>query len=124
MTTASNTTTRPALLALLAGFTVSTLVSLLASVDTAWSSPFYFIIGIPLLCVAVGAISFRFPREAGRWTVFIVLGQCLASLFSGGVGSALATLIVMMVLSLPVFITAVWLSRLGLRRRHDNGGAG
>lgn len=112
--------TRPALLSLLAGFSVALAISLLTGESSAQASPFYYVIGLPLLCVAVGAISYRFPQEAGRWTAFLALGQCLASLVTDGLGGALATLLFMMVLSLPPFITAVWLSRLALRQRaHD-----
>ncbi|MCB1837084.1 MAG: hypothetical protein KDH99_05635 [Alcanivoracaceae bacterium] len=109
--------TRPALLALVAGFAVALAISLLTGENSAQASPFYYVIGLPLLCVAVGMISYRFPQEAGRWTVFLALGQCLASLLTDGVGGALATLLFMMVLSLPPFITAVWLSRLSLRQQ-------
>lgn len=115
--THSHPTTRPALLALLAGFAVALTISLLTGEDSAQASPFYYVIGLPLLCVAVGMISFHFPRDAGRWTVFLVLGQCLASLLTDGIVGALATLLFMTVLSLPPFITAVWLSRLALRQR-------
>lgn len=113
--------TPAAMLSLAAGFSVALAISLLTGEDSAQASPFYYVIGLPLLCVAVGAISYRFPREAGRWTVFLALGQCLASLATDGLGGALATLLFMMVLSLPPFITAVWLSRLALRQRmHGN----
>lgn len=115
--TNSRPTTRPALLALIAGFAVALTISLLTGEGSAQASPFYYVIGLPLLCVAVGMISYRFPQEAGRWTVFLALGQCLASLLTDGFGGALATLLFMMVLSLPPFITAVWLSRLALRQR-------
>jgi len=109
--------TRPALLSLLAGFSVALAISLLTGEHSALASPFYYVVGLPLLCVAVGALSFRFPQEAGRWTVFLALGQCVASLLTDGLGGALATLLFMMVLSLPPFITAVWLSRLSLRQQ-------
>lgn len=114
--------TRPALLSFVAGFSVALAISLLSGESSAQASPFYYVVGLPLLCVAVGMISFRFPRDAGRWTVFLALGQCLASLVTDGIGGALATLLFMMVLSLPPFITAVWLSRLALRQRAHNTG--
>lgn len=100
------------------GLLVNVAISVVTGRDEAWDSPFYYVVGIPLMCVAIGFISYRFPRNPGRWTFFMSLGQCVAAVvMGGGVGVLIIALLFMMVLSLPQFITAVWTSRMGLSRQ-------
>ena len=100
------------------GLLVNVAISVVTGRDEAWDSPLYYVVGIPLMCVAIGFISYRFPRNPGRWTFFMSLGQCVAAVvMGGGVGVLIIALLFMMVLSLPQFITAVWTSRMGLSRQ-------
>ena len=108
----------PGWLALAAGTLVCTGLARYSGDSVAWASQLYYLLGIPLLCVAVALISYRYPRHAGRWTAWMALGQCLSALFTGaGFAGVLQGILFMMVLSLPQFITAIWLSRFGLRAR-------
>ena len=100
------------------GLLVNVTISVISGRDEAWDSPFYYVVGFPLLCIAIGFISYRFPRNQGRWTFFMSLGQCVAAVVMGrGIGVLIIALLFMMVLSLPQFITAVWTSRMGLSRQ-------
>jgi hypothetical protein len=84
--------------------------------ETAWANMLYYLVAIPVMCVVVAALSYRFPQNPGRWTTFMSLGQCVAAAFvGGGWGIIPLAILFMMVLSLPQFLTAVWASRLAMR---------
>lgn len=86
----------------------------------AWDSPLYFTVGIPLMCVAIFAISTSFPMRAWRWTVGMAFGQSVALLLGGGSLSLWPlSLIALSVVSIPQFIAGFAASRLARRRGRE-----
>lgn len=84
--------------------------------NTPWGSRWYYLIGLPAMSVLVGIVSYQVPQQPGRWTVYLCLGQLLVAWLSAGFGELIIGVLFLMALSLPPFITAIWMSRLGLRR--------
>lgn len=113
---ASRQSLTPWLAAFVGGALPVTAVTLLTG-ETAWASMLYYLAAIPVMCAAVAVLSYRFPQNPGRWTTFMSLGQCVAAAFvGGGWGIIPLAILFMMVLSLPQFLTAVWASRLAMRK--------
>jgi hypothetical protein len=84
----------------------------------AWDSGVYFYVGIPVMCALIFATSYFFPRRAWRWTLSMAVGQSLA-IASGGGSLNLwpLSIIAMVILSIPQFVTGVVASLLGARKR-------
>ncbi len=106
------------LLAFAAGVLTCLAVAWLGQVETPWGTRWYYLIGLPVMSAAVGAISYLHPRQPGRWTVYLCLGQLLVAWVLSGLGEVLVGVLFLMALSLPIFISAIWLSRVALRRQH------
>lgn len=100
----------------LAGLVVVGAIELLSRRNEAVDDPAYYRLGIPLMCVAIGFISYRFPHRTWRWTVSMAAGQA-AALALGGSGLSLwpIALIFMTVYSLPQFLVG-WITGF-IRRR-------
>jgi|GEM_PF-4499500 len=98
------------------GVLTSLLVAWLDDVNTPWASGWYYLAGLPLMSAVVGAVSYRWPQQPGRWTVYVCLGQLLVAWVLAGFAEVIVGILFLMALSLPVFVTAVWTSRLGVRR--------
>ena len=105
------------LIALSGGVLACLLAVWMGDVDTPWGSRWYYLVGLPLMCVVAGWVSYQVPQQPGRWTVYLCLGQLLVAGVTAGIAEMLVGVIFLMALSLPIFMTAVWLSRLALRRR-------
>lgn len=83
----------------------------------AWDSPWYFLIGVPLMCVAIALISGRFPRRSWRWALSMAFGQSVALATAGGSLSLWPlAIIAMTVVSLPQFVVAMIAARMASRR--------
>src|SRR5689334_19955597 len=98
----------PHALAFLAGFATCLAIVLVTGRKEAWDSPLYFLVGLPLMCVAAGAIAFRFPERSWRWGIGMAVGQSIAmALGAGSLTLWPLALVAMTVLSIPEWVTAV-----------------
>jgi hypothetical protein len=84
----------------------------------AWDSGLYFLVGIPMMCVAILAISRRFPHRTWRWTLSMAVGQGLSMAIAGSDLSLWPlSIIAMTVVSVPQFITGFVTGRMARARR-------
>jgi hypothetical protein len=99
----------------LAGLVVCLAIVIATGANEAWDSPVYFSVGIPVMCVAVFAISYLFPVRPWRWVLAMAVGQVAAALLGGSSLSLWPlALVSMAVLSLPPLLAglvASWLAR-------------
>lgn len=101
----------------LAGLLVCLAISLGTGRKEAWDSEVYFSVGIPVMCVLIFAIGYRFPDRAWRWTLSMAVGQAVAMLSSGNSLSLWPlSLVAMTVLSVPQFVVGLVASRLATRK--------
>ncbi|MCC7010676.1 MAG: hypothetical protein IT184_17835 [Acidobacteria bacterium] len=91
------------------GFLVVGAIGVLSRRNEAIDDPAYYVVGIPIMCVAVLALAYRHPHRPWRWTLSMAAGQATA-LALGGSGLSLwpLALVFMTVCSLPQFI-AGWI---------------
>ncbi len=107
----------PHIVSAVAGFAVCMSVSITSGRREAWDSPLYFMIGIPLMCVVIFAISYRFPQRAWRWPLSMAIGQSAAMVMGGGSASLWPlAMIAMTVVSAPQFVVAMIASRIAKKR--------
>lgn len=86
----------------------------------AWDSGAYFLVGIPVMCLAIFAISRRFPHRPWRWTLSMAVGQGLSMAIAGSDLSLWPLAIVAMTLvSVPQFITGWVAGRLARANRGE-----
>lgn len=103
----------PYVISLIAGLTICLSITLISGRKEAWDAPIYFTIGIPLMCLVIFAISYKFPQRAWRWALCMAIGQSVAMVLGGGSASLWPlAIIAMTVVSLPQFITALVASRI------------
>jgi len=108
----------PHILSALAGFVVCFAVSLITGRKEAWDSSYYFFIGLPLMCVLIFAISYRWPEKTWRWAFSMAVGQALAMAIAGNSLSLWPlSIIAMTMCSLPQFITGLVASKFAQRSR-------
>jgi hypothetical protein len=100
----------------LIGLAVCLAISLATGRKEAWDSDLYFSVGMPVMVLAIFAISWLFPKGAWRWTVSMAVGQSVAMLLGGNSLSLwpLAVL-AMLFFSLPQFASGFVASRLARR---------
>ena len=100
--------TVPLAFAFFAGLLIPLTIALITGMGEPWDSEYYFTVGIPLMCIAIGVISYLHPARFWRWLLIMVLGQTLAMLSGGGSLSLWPfTLVAMIVVSLPQFLVAL-----------------
>ncbi len=100
-----------------AGFAVCLAITLITGRREAWDAPAYFSVGIPLLCVVIFAISYRFPRRPWRWTLSMAAGQAAALALGGGSLSLWPlAIIAMTVVSVPQFVAGLIAARIAAKR--------
>lgn len=105
-----------------AGLAVCLAITLLSGRNEAWDSGYYFSAGIPLMCVVIVALSWKFPRRAWRWPLAMALGQSVAMVIGGGSASLWPlAIIAMTVVSVPQFIAALITSRIAKKRAPPGG---
>jgi len=104
-------------LSALGGFLVCLGISLITGSKEAWDNSAYFSVGIPLMCVMIFFIAYRFPVRAWRWTLAMALGQAVALLLSGNsLNLWPLAIIAMSILSLPQLLTGIIASYFGRKR--------
>lgn len=70
-------------------------------IGEAWDTRGYFLVGLPLMAVAVAAAAFRMPRHALRWPLWLVAGHQLGVLIGGlGMQPGLSRLILVTALGM------------------------
>jgi hypothetical protein len=97
------------------GLAVCLAISYATGRKEAWDSSLYFSVGLPIMVLAIFAISYLFPRQAWRWTLSMALGQSVAMLLGGNSLSLWPlAILAMLIFSLPQFaagFAASWLAR-------------
>jgi hypothetical protein len=68
----------------ISGLVVCLAITMATGRREAWDSGAYFLIGIPIMCSLISAISYVFPTRAWRWTLSMAVGQSLAIVSGGG----------------------------------------
>ena len=93
--------------AVVIGIVVWVAVSMVSGRREAWDSEWYFLIGMPVVCVVSTALGFFEPSRPWRWGVAPLVGQFSWMLFTQGPGNLLPLgVVVFGVLSVPSIITA------------------
>jgi len=83
----------------------------------AWDSPWFFSVGLPIVCVVSMLLAFFSPARPWRWGIIPTAGQFLCLLVSQGPGNLFPLGIVAFgVLSLPSIVTARIGSYFGRKR--------
>jgi len=94
-------------LAVLVGIVVWIGVSTASGRREAWDSEWYFLIGMPLVCLTSASFGMIEPSRPWRWGVAPLVGQFFWMLFTQGPGNLLPLgVVVFGMLSVPSIITA------------------
>jgi len=94
-------------LAVVTGIVVWVVVSTLSGRREAWDSQWYFLIGMPVVCVVSAALGFVEASRPWRWGVAPLIGQFSWMLLTQRPGNLLPLgLVVFGVLSVPSIMTA------------------
>ncbi|MGA6829371.1 hypothetical protein ACO9S2_17405 [Nitrospira sp. NS4] len=89
------------------GIVVWIVVSLLSGRREAWDSEWYFLIGVPVICIVSAALGFIETSRPWRWGVAPLVGQLSWMLVTQGPGNLLPLgVVVFGVLSVPSIVTA------------------
>lgn len=97
----------PYAISFIAGLAICLLITATSGRKEAWDAPLYFTIGIPVMCLVIFAISYKYPQRAWRWALSMAIGQSVAMVLGGGSASLWPlAIIAMTVVSLPQFIAA------------------
>lgn len=100
----------------LSGFVVCLGLTIAAGGQEAVDTAEYFPIGIPLMAVAILAISYLFPNRPWRWTVSMAAGQMTAMILTGSSLSLWPiAMVAMLIYSIPQFVAGFVGSRLARR---------
>ena len=107
------------LTAFVAGFIVATAMAYLGGNPVAWATPVYYLLGWPVMCVMVYWLARRYPQNAWRWTLSMMLGQVFSSIFFGNASFVLQAMLFVTLLSAPQFAAGVFGARAGLASQTD-----
>lgn len=103
-------------LAVLVGIVVWIGVSTVSGRREAWDSEWYFLVGIPVVCVTSAALGVIEPNRPWRWGIAPLVGQFVWMLLTQGPGNLLPLgVVVFGVLSAPSIMTARIGARIGGR---------
>jgi len=95
--------------AVVSGILVWVVVSTVSGKREAWDSEWYFLIGIPVVCVVSAGLGFVEPSRPWRWGEAPLLAQAVWMIVTQGAGNLLPLgLVVFGVLAIPSVMTA-WL---------------
>jgi hypothetical protein len=93
--------------AVASGIVVWVIVSTVSGRKEAWDSQWYFLIGMPIVCIVSATLGFIETSRPWRWGVAPLIGQFSWMLLTQGPGNLLPLgLVVFGVLSVPSIITA------------------
>ena len=93
--------------ALAVGIFVWVAISSVSGRREAWDSQWYFLVGMPVVCLASAALGAIEPNQAWRWGVVPLAGQCTWMLLTQGPGNLLPLgIVVFGVLAIPSIVTA------------------
>ncbi|QPJ63121.1 MAG: hypothetical protein G3M70_15050 [Candidatus Nitronauta litoralis] len=96
----------------LAGFLICYLILIDSGKKEVWDNSIYYPIGIPVMCLLIAGLSYFAPVKAWRWSLAMALGQTSAMWIAGGSMNLWPISIIMMiVMSLPQFITGFLVSQ-------------
>src|SRR5690554_2585356 len=85
--------------------------------NEAWDHGSYYVLGIPLMVIAVFAIAYHFPVKPWRWALSMAGGQMVGALLNGSSLSLLPLAVIFMVIiSIPQFIAAFWGAKLAVSK--------
>ncbi|MBC53384.1 MAG: hypothetical protein CMQ34_06050 [Gammaproteobacteria bacterium] len=104
------------LTAFVAGFIVATAMAYMGGTSVAWATPVYYVLGWPVMCAMVYWLARRFPYNAWRWTLSMMLGQVFSSIFFGNASFVLQAMLFVTLLSAPQFVAGVFGARAGAAR--------
>jgi hypothetical protein len=91
----------------LSGFIVCFAITVVTGTKEAWDNEAYFSIGIPVMCLLIFAISYKFPLNVWRWAVAMAVGQSIAILLAGNsLNLWPLSIIAMSILSIPQLAAA------------------
>jgi hypothetical protein len=89
------------------GILVWAIVSALSHRREAWDSQWYFMIGVPVVCVVSAVLGFIEPSRPWRWGVAPLTGQFSWMLLTQGPGNLLPLgIVVFGILAIPSMLTA------------------
>ena len=102
-------------------------ISAISGRREAWDSPWYFSVGVPVVCVISAVLGWIEPAKPWRWGVAPLVGQFSWMLVTQGPGNLLPLgVVVFGVLSVPSILTAklgaVVRSRMGTGRTAARSG--
>ncbi len=107
----------PYAVSFIAGLAICLLITVTSGRKEAWDASEYFTIGIPVMCLVIFVISYKFPQRAWRWALSMAVGQSAAMVLGGGSASLWPlAIIAMTVVSLPQFIVAKVASGIAQKR--------
>ncbi len=96
------------LAALAGGIAVWAVVSDVSGKREAWDSEWYFLIGMPAVCLLSAILGFIEPKNSWRWGVVPLAGQLAWMVLTQGVGNLLPLgVIVFGILAIPSVATAL-----------------
>ena len=73
----------------------------------AWATPAYYALGLPLMALAVALASFRMPRRAWRWPLWLVGGH-QAGVLLVGIGMQSGLSLVILALALAILLASLF----------------
>lgn len=107
----------PAVASFLCGLIVYLAIVMATGRNEAWDDASYYVLGIPLMCIVVFVIGYRFPVKPWRWALWMAGGQAVGALLNGSSLSLLPfALIFMVIISIPQFVAALFGSRTAVRK--------
>lgn len=96
-------------IAALSGIAVWVLVSTASGQREAWDSEWYFLVGIPVVCVVAAGLGYVQPNRPWRWGVAPILAQAVWMFTTQGFGNLWPIgMVAFVVFAIPSVVTA-WL---------------
>ncbi len=96
------------------GILVWMVVSMVSHKREAWDSQWYFMVGVPVVCVVSAILGYVEPNRSWRWGAAPLAGQFVWMLLTEGPGNLLPLgVIVFGILAIPSIITARFGALLG-----------
>jgi hypothetical protein len=105
----------------LAGFGVCFGITVVTGSKEAWDNGAYFSIGIPIMCLLIFGIGYKFPVKPWRWAAAQAVGQSIAiSLAGNSLNLWPLSIMAMSILSMPQLGAAYIGAKLGQSKAQPN----